>query len=319
MKTIPKLALISFLLVGAVACKKEENQGNNQQTGNTRYNSEVFTNVDVASDVVYGSSTTQGGVTENLVMDIYTPSGDVEANRPLIILAHGGGFQGGDKSSMADLATFFAKSGYVAVSLKYRIVDIQPTPDVMKRAVIDAVQDMRAAVRFFRKDLATTNTYRINPNNIFVGGYSAGAFMGLHTAYLNSDAELVEMGGQALLDYTNASGGHEGNSGNPGHSSAVRGAISIAGALGKASFINAGEPILYSIHGTADQVVPYYSGDSDGSGVITEGPGIYHPVADAAGITNKLYTHQNGTHDVLWQVSNSYQDIRGFVFTNLAP
>lgn len=315
MKFSIKLLVFAAILSLTYSCKKEVDPNNN--SGGGSYNSQAFDNVNVESNVVYGSSTTQGGVTENLIMDVYTPQGDNSSNRPLVILAHGGGFQGGDKEAMTDLATFFAKSGYVAVSLKYRIVDIPTTPFVMKKAVIDATHDMRAAVRFFRKDAQTTNNYRINPANIFAGGYSAGAFMGLHTAYMNSESEVMEIGGQALLDYVNSNGGLEGNSGNAGYSSSITGSISLAGALAKASFINAGEPVLYSMHGTADQVVPYMTGDSDGSGVITEGPGVYHPIADAHGITNRLYTVQNGEHDCFWSTSGSYEDLRAFIAANL--
>lgn len=316
MMRMKKMSLVLLLLILTLACKKEnpaEDIGNNEN----RYKSFVFSDVDVATNVVYGNSTTQGGVNADLLMDIYTPQNDNASNRPLIILAHGGGFFGGEKESMADLATFFAKSGYVAASLKYRLVDVEPTPEIMKKGVIDAVQDMRAAIRFFRKDLANANDYRISSNNIFVGGYSAGGFMGLHTAYLNDESEITELGGEDLLNYVNANGGLEGNSGNPGFSSEVRGAISLAGALALANFIDAGEPLVYSFHGTADSVVPYNSGDADGSGVITEGPSIYHPVAESLGITNKLYTVEGGEHDVFWSTEGAYEDLRQFIFSNL--
>lgn len=313
MKRIRSIVIVSIIIIAAIGCKKE----NLSPVTDDSLNSTVYSTVTTTTNVTYGSAITQGGVTMNLHMDIYQPQGDNSSNRPLIILAHGGGFLVGDKESMADLATFFAKSGYVVASLQYRLVDVEESPEVMIKGVIDAMHDMRAAVRFFRKDLATSNAYRIDQSNIFVGGYSAGAFMGLHTAYLTSDQELLELGGQPLLDYVNAQGGFDGNSGNPGYSSSVKGSISLAGALGKASFIDPGEPILYSFHGTADQVVPYYSGNSDGTGVITEGPGIYHPVADAAGITNRLYTVNNGAHDVFWDTEGSYEDLRAFISANL--
>ena len=50
---------------------------------------------------------------------------------------------------------------------------------------------MKASVRFFTKDAATTNTYKINPNKIFIGGYSAGAITALHYGYVNNESELT--------------------------------------------------------------------------------------------------------------------------------
>ena len=308
-----KRHLIFALLLLTVACEKEEILSSESPPDNT----ELFTNIDFFGDVIYGSSTTQSGITEDLLMDIYTPSGDNSNERPLIILAHGGGFLGGEKESMLELATYLGRRGFVVASLKYRLVDVEETPDVMIRGVIDAMLDMRASVRFFRKDLATNNTFRIDPDNIFVGGYSAGAFMSLHTAYVNSMNEIREIGGQSLVDYVTNAGGLEGNSGNSGYSSSVAGALSLSGALAKADLIDAGEPILFSYHGTADSVVPYLTGESDGSGVTTDGPGVYHTEADRVGIVNQLITIQGGEHDAFWTTNGSEEELVSFIKENL--
>ena len=59
-------------------------------------------------------------------MDIYTPDGDTEINRPLILFIHGGSFYGGDKSSVdcQDFCKEFAKKGYVTASVNYRLVSL---------------------------------------------------------------------------------------------------------------------------------------------------------------------------------------------------
>ena len=59
-------------------------------------------------------------------MDIYTPEGDIEVNRPLILYLHGGSYYGGNKS-MTDCVDFcetMAKKGYVTASLNYRLSNI---------------------------------------------------------------------------------------------------------------------------------------------------------------------------------------------------
>ena len=80
-----------------------------------RYSIELFNDVNVET-VTYSNL-------YNLQMDIYTPYGDNCTNRPLIILAHGGSFIGGSKSNptMVDLCETFAKRGYVAASINYRL------------------------------------------------------------------------------------------------------------------------------------------------------------------------------------------------------
>ena len=70
-----------------------------QVDAQVRYLNEVFTDVDVTSNVVYGSNVTvlpllQGALpaAQPLVCDIYEPSGDVETDRPLLIYVHTGNF-----------------------------------------------------------------------------------------------------------------------------------------------------------------------------------------------------------------------------------
>jgi acetyl esterase/lipase len=105
-------------------------------------------------------------------MDIYQPTGDIETNRPLIVWAHGGSFIGGTKTDadMVALSQAFTKKGYVCASINYRL-GLTPFDSVgAVKAVLRAVQDMKASVRFFYKDKLTTNTYKIDTTNIFIGG-----------------------------------------------------------------------------------------------------------------------------------------------------
>ncbi|MCP2936962.1 hypothetical protein NK983_30165, partial [Salmonella enterica subsp. enterica serovar Typhimurium] len=57
-----------------------------------RYKEEVFQNFTVTTDTY---STANNAV---LLVDVYQPAGDVETSRPLIIMAHGGSFVGGNKT-----------------------------------------------------------------------------------------------------------------------------------------------------------------------------------------------------------------------------
>src|SRR4051812_4023262 len=120
---------------------------------NGRYLQNIFDSVTVIRDVQFGSSVTSDGDTMILTMDVYVPVGDIETQRPLIIWAHGGSFLGGDKNTIESSlpCNAMAKKGYVTASINYRL-ESDPLglihPDVMIKAVMRAVQDYKAAIRF---------------------------------------------------------------------------------------------------------------------------------------------------------------------------
>jgi Carboxylesterase family len=82
----------------------------------------VFSAVNVARDLTYGSAPDAQGNPVQLKLDLYQPAGDTAAERPALIWVHGGGFTAGDKSSGATQASFFARRGYVAASINYRLL-----------------------------------------------------------------------------------------------------------------------------------------------------------------------------------------------------
>lgn len=282
-----------------------------------RYSTTCFESFEVIQDVAYGKATTQGGVEQTLLMDIYLPKGDTVADRPLIIFAHGGYFLFGNKLGFKDDAEFFAKSGYVVASINYRLIDVEETDMASMRAVIDAVNDMKAAVRFFTKDRANENKYKIDTDNVFIGGYSAGAVTSLHYGYANTFEDIVEMGGQELLAYVKRNGGLEGQSGNKGYSSKIKGVINIAGSIHNAGLIDKNEPILVSVHGTDDQIVPFLSGTTGDTEVVTEGSGLIHQYADKIGLVNKLIAIQDEDHLVRYSCEDCMDKIRTFIANNL--
>ncbi len=263
--------------------------------GSDRYDKEVFTNYGSSMDVTYGQAKNFYGSNQVLKMDIYQPSGDTIPMRPLIIWVHGGSFIGGDKlngSDVVDLARKFSKRGYVTASINYRLYYFPLNDEVQaKKAVMRAVQDLKAAVRFFRKDAYSTNTYKIDTNNIFVGGSSAGAFTAMHMAYLDTDSEFA-----SEIDTTGL-GGLEGNSGNPGYLSTAKAVINLCGALGGAKYLTYGDEPLVSMHGTADGTVPYASAPiPQVPSLLVDGSYSINKYADSIGVTNAMYTWFGADH-----------------------
>ncbi|QQS31080.1 MAG: T9SS type A sorting domain-containing protein [Sphingobacteriales bacterium] len=278
-----------------------------------RYLLPIFSNVTVVNNVQYGSNVTVEGTTKILQFDFYEPQGDDFEMRPLIILAHGGTFVAGDENSpdIVYLCQELAKRGYACASINYRLLPYATAiaslfngqiQSVFFDEVAKAVTDMRAAIRYFRQDAATTNAYRIDPNQIFIGGASAGAITAVHAAYLTSETDFdgyTLTGGLTPMDHINNNGGFEGNSGNPGYSSSVIGLINLCGAIGSINFMQAGETPVVSLHGTTDSVVPYGTGSANAFGVpviTVDGSQVMHQRADLLNIPNALLSFPGEDH-----------------------
>jgi hypothetical protein len=288
-----------------------------------RYDREVFSTIDITTNVIYGSNINSSNATENLIMDIYQPQGDTEQFRPLIVWVHGGSFIGGTKNDqdITQLSIAFAKRGYVCASISYRLGIPVPIGEAnATKAVYRAVQDMKAAVRFFRKDAATTNTYKIDPDIIFGGGSSAGAFTALHLAYLNEVSELPAVIDTVLL------GNIEGESGNPGYSSEINAVINLCGALGDKTYIVPGDIPFVSMHGTNDQTVPYASDTIYLLGIFpileVDGSFAANEYANTISVPNEMYTFYGSGH-VPYLGSSAYMDttvrfVSNFLYDYLA-
>ena len=262
-----------------------------------RYATDVFANYTTTSDIVYGQNTSWNGASTTLKLDVYQPTGDTETNRPLIIWVHGGSFIGGTKTD-GDMVAFsqkFAKKGYVCASIDYRLGFFPFDSANAVKAVVRAVQDLRAAVRFFYKDKQTSNTYKIDTNNIYVGGSSAGAITSLHLAYLDDECEVSDYLNQTTITQL---GGLEGTSGNPGYSSNVKGVLNGCGALARYSWLEASDVPVASVHGTNDATVKYNRGIvNPGTPLMyLDGSRMIHERACAVGVENQFYTFLGAPH-----------------------
>ncbi len=299
-----KIYLLSLMIVGFYTTVEAQTP-----CDAGRYSTEIFSTVDVTSGVVYGANTTFTGSNQSLVMDIYQPAGDTELERPLIIWVHGGSFIGGSKTDadVVALSQEFAKRGYVCASIDYR-VGMWPIDSVNAiKAVIRAVHDLRGATRYFYKDRATTNTYKIDTTKIFVGGSSAGAVTSLHHAYFDKECEVTEF---ISLSTLTGLGGVEGTSGNPGYSHDVQGVINLCGAMASYAFIESGDIPMCSMHGNNDGTVPYNRDIASVSGfgiMYLDGSRVIDEHANNIGIQSNFYTFTSAGH-VPYYGNNAYMD-----------
>jgi hypothetical protein len=209
----------------------------------------------------------------------------------------------------------------VCASINYRLGFFPFDSVNAVKAVLRAVQDMKASIRFFYKDKLTSNTYKIDTNNIYIGGSSAGAITALHTAYLNKSCEINP--------YVNATtlatlGGMDGYSGNQCYSQNVKGVINICGALGKYGWLEAGDIPFVSLHGTIDGTVKYSQGKAAPGGIgllYMDGSRMLKQQANVLGITNPFYTWYGADH-VPYSSNVLYMDstinfIRDFLIARL--
>jgi alpha/beta superfamily hydrolase len=255
-----------------------------------RYLAETFTAVAVTPSVTYGTNIsvlTGTPASQPLIMDVYQPVGDVQATRPLIIILHAGSFLPSVASGLAIgkrtdsssvyLCRLFAKRGYVAVSMDYRLgwnalsTNQDARTGTLLNAVYRAIQDAKTCVRYFRNDAATTNTYKIDVNKICVGGFGSGGYVATAYASLNKAAELqltkfinfsltppapyVDQTLSGNFDGTDATTLNTPNYAT--QSSSINVAFSIAGAAGDSSWIEAGEVPIICMQGYKDPYAPY--------------------------------------------------------------
>ncbi len=279
----------------------------NAQCAGNRYHDYVFPSAPtITSNIQYGSNLKFNGQNQNLLLDVYEPTGDTSTSRALVIMAHGGSFIGGSKtgSDVVNLCKDLARLGYVVASIEYRVGMTNfpaPGPDSSDatEAVMRAVHDGRAAVRYFRKNADVGgNTYKIDVNNIYFAGVSAGGFIALQLAYLDDISEFptyIDTVGQPGLG-----GGVEGLSGNPGYSSDVNAIVNICGAIGDTAWMQAGDEPVLNFHGTNDGTVPYGSDIITLAGIFpimpVDGSFSVNAKADELGLINCFEIYEGKDH-----------------------
>lgn len=219
------------------------------------------TEITIQTDIPYTktAATLNGNITLNL--DLYAPAdkdgNPIIKNQPAVLLIHGGAFIVGSKnlSHMKTWATALAAEGYVVANINYRLLIQNPTPS--NQTIIDYLNNadptsalpaqappealptlklgLAVALEDTTKALTWLTQQGVNPNQIAIAGESAGAITALHLTYLNDTLKLNPITPAAVLN--------------------IYGAMSKPKNSG--TEISRNESPLWTIHGTADTVVPY--------------------------------------------------------------
>lgn len=193
-----------------------------------------------------------------LKLDKYEIKAAGAEKRPCVIYIFGGGFVAGERDSqrLIPFFEFLARSGYVVVSIDYRL-GLKTLPQKSDMAPMDFVMSFYTAISMAVEDLfdatafvaTNADAWNVDPAMIVTCGSSAGAITALQAEYMicsGSDAVAVLPEG---FNYA--------------------GVISMAGAILSltADIIIEREPCpIMMFHGDADSNVPYDRLEAFGGG-----------------------------------------------------
>ena len=262
----------------------------------TRYVDEIFTNINLENNVVYATNISMlQGVPDTipLVMDIYSPAGDENTERPTVLYIPGGNFLPpffngkvtGSKldSTTVEVCTRLAKRGYTAVAVTYRqgwapiAADQNVRTATFLQAIYRGIQDLRAGVRFLRKTAAEDgNPYGVDSDRIIAWGQNHGGFIAMGMATLDKYSEISALGkfiNQETLEpyiLENIHGDIYGEmeatlnlANTPGFSSEIQLVVSMGGAICDTSWMESDAPFqppMIGYHVITDPYLPFGNG-----------------------------------------------------------
>jgi len=202
-------------------------------------------------DIEYGTA-----AGESLKLDAYVPEG--AGPFPAVILVHGGGWTGGDKSGgprkgyMAPMHAPLEKAGFAWFSINYRLAPKHRYPA--------CIEDVETAIRWVKAHAAE---FHVDPKRIALSGESAGGHL-VALAAVRADegtrlAAVVPFYGRFDLVV-----GLQSGAAMPGSAPALFGRTTaddaILAVMREASpslRVKPGLPPFLLVHGTGDKTVPY--------------------------------------------------------------
>jgi acetyl esterase/lipase len=247
-------------------------------------------------------------------LDVIYPHNATEAV-PAVIYIHGGGWIFGDKAGAVLEVLPYLQMGWAAVNVEYRMANVSKAPA--------AVEDCRCALRWVVRN---AKEYHIDPTRLVVTGHSAGGHLSLTTGMLTesdgldndcaSDGKEPEPRVAAIVNWFGIADAGDLLAGKNRKNYAVEWLGSmmnkeqLARLVSPLTYVRKSNPPIITIHGDADDVVPY------------DHALRLHKALDQAGVPNQLVTIKGGGHGQFADSDNrkAYEAIREFLARyNLGP
>ncbi len=206
--------------------------------------------VSIEANIPYGEY-------KQTVMDIFQSKKAPSGPRPGVIVIHGGGWVNGTKESMVEKFVMpYLEQGFVVADVEYRLAAIAPAPA--------AVSDVLEAAAWFHKNAKRWN---VDTKRIVVTGGSAGGHLALMVGMAPKSAHFGPATKvAAVINFYGITDVEDQLQGPNMRKYAVtwvpeqQGRSDLAHKLSPLTYVRRNTPAILTIHGNADQTVPYEQG-----------------------------------------------------------
>lgn len=230
---------------------------------------------------------------------------DVKTPSPTLVYFHGGGWVFGIKEGSVLQFLPFIEKGWTVVNVEYRTANVAHAPA--------AVEDARCALRWVVRN---AKQYNFDPDKIVLSGQSAGGHLSLIAGMLPTGTGLdngcygeEKLNVAAIINWHGITDVNDIIAGSNLKNYAVMwmgsqpNATEIAKRVSPLTYVRVGLPPVLTIHGDADDVVPYNHAVR------------LHEALDKARVPNKLLTISGGKHGGFTRAESvrSYEAIWSFL------
>ena len=234
-----KLALLAFLAAGLAPAQTQSPAPPPLPSG-----------VEVDANIPYDQH-------KETVLDVMWWKEPSSQKRPGVLVIHGGGWTGGTKEAMVERYCLpYLEKGFVVANVEYRLAKAATAPA--------AVSDVLKAAEWFREN---AKKYNVDTKRIVVTGGSAGGHLALMVGMTPKSARLGPTTKvAAVINFYGITDVEDQLSGPNMRKYAVtwvpeqEGRLDLARRVSPMTYVRKDVPAILTIHGDADQTVPYEHG-----------------------------------------------------------
>jgi acetyl esterase/lipase len=206
--------------------------------------------VSVEANIPYGQY-------KETVLDVMQPKAAPTGKRPGVIVIHGGGWVGGTKEGHSqETCLRYVEKGFVCTDVEYRLAKVAPAPA--------AVTDVLDAARWFESN---AKKYKVDTRRIVVTGGSAGGHLSLMVGMTPNSAKLgpaakiaAVVNFYGITDVADQLGGPNMRDYAVTWVPEQTGRQELARRVSPMTYVRKSLPPILTIHGDADETVPYEHG-----------------------------------------------------------